>query len=47
MNNKACLHLLAMEFHEAITGKDRDGMLHWIRMAAQPRMGLWFDSPTA
>jgi transposase len=39
MNNKAYLHLLAIEFREAITGKDRGGMLHWIRTAAQSRIG--------
>ena len=33
------MRALAMEFREAITSKDPDGMLHWIRTAAQSRIG--------
>jgi hypothetical protein len=31
--------LLALDFREAITSNDRDGMLHWIRTAAQSGFG--------
>ncbi len=33
------MRALAMDFREAITSKDRDGMLHWIRTAAQSGIG--------
>jgi transposase len=33
------LHVLALDFREAIASKDRDGMLHWIRTAAQSGIG--------
>jgi transposase len=33
------MRFLALDFREAITSKDRDGMLHWIRTAAQSGFG--------
>ena len=33
------MRFLAMDFREAITSKDCDGMVHWIRTAAQSGIG--------
>jgi len=37
------MRFLALDFREAITNKDSDAMLHWIRT---PASALWFDSRT-
>jgi transposase len=33
------MRFLALDFREAISSNDRDGMLHWIRTAAQSGFG--------
>jgi hypothetical protein len=33
------MRFLALDFREVLTRNDRDGMLHWIRTAAQPGFG--------
>jgi transposase len=37
---------LALDFREALSSKDRDGMLNWIQMAARSGVGPESDSPT-
>ncbi len=33
------LRVLALDFRDAIASKDRDGMVHWVRVAAQSGIG--------